>query len=90
MLTPATELLIEQSLLYPGGFLSPLAIGEAVSRALAEDLGRAGDITSMISHGSSPAFQNVCHWLRGLKTQVPGSAVTTSSPKRAPSRPVIT
>jgi nicotinate-nucleotide pyrophosphorylase (carboxylating) len=47
MLTPATAALIEQSLLFPGGFLSPLAIGEAVSRALAEDLGRAGDITSI-------------------------------------------
>ena len=35
MLTPATEALIEQSLLYPGGFLSPLAIDEAVTRALA-------------------------------------------------------
>ena len=44
----------------------------------------------MISHGVSPAFQNVCHWLRGLKTQVPGPAVTTSSPSRAPSVPVMT
>jgi nicotinate-nucleotide pyrophosphorylase (carboxylating) len=47
MLTRATEALIEQSLLYPGGFLSPLEIDEAVSRALAEDLGRAGDVTSI-------------------------------------------
>jgi nicotinate-nucleotide pyrophosphorylase (carboxylating) len=47
MLTPATEALIEQSLLYPGGFLSPLAIDQAVTRALTEDLGRAGDITSI-------------------------------------------
>jgi nicotinate-nucleotide pyrophosphorylase (carboxylating) len=47
MLTKATETLIEQSLLYPGGFLSPLEIDEAVTRALAEDLGRAGDITSI-------------------------------------------
>jgi len=47
MLTRATETLIEQSLLYPGGFLSPLAIDEAVNRALAEDLGRAGDVTSI-------------------------------------------
>jgi nicotinate-nucleotide pyrophosphorylase (carboxylating) len=31
---------------YPDAFLSPLAIEEAVSRALAEDFGRAGDITS--------------------------------------------
>ena len=35
------------SLLHPEAFLSPLAIDEAVQRALAEDLGRAGDITSI-------------------------------------------
>src|SRR5271154_2648639 len=35
------------SLLNPEAFLSPLAIDEAVHRALDEDLGRAGDITSM-------------------------------------------
>ena len=40
MTTPA-------SLLHPDAFLSPLAIDEAVRRALEEDLGRAGDITSM-------------------------------------------
>jgi nicotinate-nucleotide pyrophosphorylase (carboxylating) len=40
MTTPA-------SLLHPDAFLSPLAIDEAVHRALDEDLGRAGDITSM-------------------------------------------
>lgn len=39
MLTP-------ESLLYPDAFLSPLAIDEAVHRALDEDLGRAGDVTS--------------------------------------------
>lgn len=33
-------------LLAPGAFLSPLVIEEAVRRALEEDLGRAGDITS--------------------------------------------
>ena len=32
---------------HPEAFLSPLAIDEAVQRALNEDLGRAGDITSM-------------------------------------------
>ena len=47
MLTRATEVLIEQSLTYPGGFISPLEIEAAVDRALAEDLGRAGDITSI-------------------------------------------
>ena len=40
MITPA-------SLLHPDALLSPLAIDEAVHRALDEDLGRAGDITSM-------------------------------------------
>jgi nicotinate-nucleotide pyrophosphorylase (carboxylating) len=40
MTTPA-------SLLYSDAFLSPLAIDEAVQRALDEDLGRAGDITSI-------------------------------------------
>src|SRR5450631_3920107 len=34
-------------LLNPEAFLSPLAIDEAVQRALDEDLGRAGDITSV-------------------------------------------
>jgi nicotinate-nucleotide pyrophosphorylase (carboxylating) len=47
MLTRATEVLIERSLLFPSGFLSPLEIDEAVTRALAEDLGRAGDVTSI-------------------------------------------
>ncbi len=40
MMTPA-------SLLNPEAFLSPLAIEEAVARALDEDLGRAGDVTSI-------------------------------------------
>ncbi len=35
------------SLLCPDAFLSPLEIDEAVTRALREDLGRAGDITSI-------------------------------------------
>ena len=45
-MTRATQTLIE-SLLYPGGFISPLEIDGAVNRALAEDLGRAGDVTSI-------------------------------------------
>src|SRR5262249_1273866 len=40
MITPA-------SLLQPDAFLSPLAIDEAVARALDEDLGRAGDVTAI-------------------------------------------
>jgi nicotinate-nucleotide pyrophosphorylase (carboxylating) len=35
-----------QSLLCPNAFLSPLEIDDVVTRALAEDLGRAGDVTS--------------------------------------------
>ena len=35
------------ALLHPDAFLSPLAITEAVHRALDEDLGRAGDVTSI-------------------------------------------
>ena len=35
------------STLCPDAFLSPFAIEEAVDRALAEDLGRAGDVTSI-------------------------------------------
>jgi nicotinate-nucleotide pyrophosphorylase (carboxylating) len=35
------------SLLHPDAFLSPLAVDEAVMRALEEDLGRAGDITAI-------------------------------------------
>jgi nicotinate-nucleotide pyrophosphorylase (carboxylating) len=34
------------STIFPDAFLSPLAVEEAVNRALAEDFGRAGDITS--------------------------------------------
>jgi len=45
MTTPAMT--TPASLLFPDAFLSPLAIDEAVHRALDEDLGRAGDITSM-------------------------------------------
>src|SRR5215470_3125824 len=33
--------------IYPDAFLSPFAIEEAVKRALAEDFGRAGDVTSV-------------------------------------------
>ncbi len=42
-----THIVTPASLLYPEAFLSPLVIDEAVQRALDEDLGRAGDITSI-------------------------------------------
>jgi nicotinate-nucleotide pyrophosphorylase (carboxylating) len=38
--------ILQTSLLCPDAFLSPLEIDEAVQRALREDLGRAGDVTS--------------------------------------------
>jgi nicotinate-nucleotide pyrophosphorylase (carboxylating) len=38
---------MRNDLLAPNAFLNPLVVEEAVRRALAEDLGRAGDITSM-------------------------------------------
>jgi nicotinate-nucleotide pyrophosphorylase (carboxylating) len=34
-------------LICPDAFLSPLEIDASVTRALAEDLGRAGDVTSI-------------------------------------------
>ncbi len=42
-----TEIINPAELLCPEAFLSPLAIDEAVMRALDEDLGRAGDVTSI-------------------------------------------
>ena len=42
-----TEIINPSELLYPEAFLSPLVIDEAVMRALDEDLGRAGDVTSI-------------------------------------------
>src|SRR5215471_10760067 len=38
---------MSHSLLCPDAFLSPLEIDAVVTRALAEDLGRAGDVTSI-------------------------------------------
>ena len=42
-----TRIVMTTSLLCPDAFLSPLEIDAAVTRALAEDLGRAGDVTSI-------------------------------------------
>lgn len=39
--------MLPSALLHPDAFLSPLAITDAVRRALDEDLGRAGDVTSV-------------------------------------------
>src|SRR5262245_19929755 len=42
-----THIVTSAALLHPEASLSPLAIDEAVHRALDADLGRAGDITSI-------------------------------------------
>src|SRR3954471_10226373 len=44
---PRSKDIMPHSLLCPDAFLSPLEIDAAVTRALAEDLGRAGDVTSI-------------------------------------------
>jgi len=45
--TGADTIISMANTLCPDAFLSPFAIEEAVDRALAEDLGRAGDVTSI-------------------------------------------
>lgn len=52
MITPS-------SLLHPDAFLSPLAIDEVVTRALDEDLGRAGDVTSIATIPGATAARAV-------------------------------
>lgn len=52
MITPS-------SLLHPDAFLSPLAIDEVVTRALDEDLGRAGDLTSIATIPGATAARAV-------------------------------
>ena len=42
-----SDVLNPAALMHPDAFLSPLAIDDAVARALAEDLGRGGDVTSV-------------------------------------------
>ena len=34
----------------------------------------AGEMISRMRQGVSPAFQNVCHWSRGLNARSPASA----------------
>ena len=46
-------------LLQPDAFLSPLAVDEAVARALDEDLGRAGDVTSIATIPETTAARAV-------------------------------
>src|SRR5262245_34669242 len=58
-------------LLCPDAFLSPLEIDDAVTRALAEDLGRAGDITSIATipadaHGRAVVVARAAGVIAGL------------------------
>ena len=65
------------SLLCPDAFLSPLAIDEAVTRALAEDLGRAGDVTSIATiPESTPARAVVATRKAGVISGLPLVAAT--------------
>jgi nicotinate-nucleotide pyrophosphorylase (carboxylating) len=65
------------SLLCPEAFLSPLEIDAAVARALAEDLGRAGDVTSVatIPEGT-PARAVVVARQAGVISGLPLAAAT--------------
>src|ERR1700754_422898 len=65
------------SLLHPEAFLSPLAIDEAVTRALAEDLGRAGDVTSIATiPEDTPAHAIVVARAAGVIAGLPLVAAT--------------
>jgi nicotinate-nucleotide pyrophosphorylase (carboxylating) len=65
------------SLLHPDAFLSPLAIDEAVHRALDEDLGRAGDITSIATiPEATPAHAVMVARQAGVITGLPLAVAT--------------
>ena len=71
------------SLLCPDGFLSPLEIDAAVTRALAEDLGRAGDVTSIATiPADTPARAVVVARKAGVISGLP--LVAASFQKLAP------
>jgi nicotinate-nucleotide pyrophosphorylase (carboxylating) len=58
--------------LYPDAFLSPLVIDDAVTRALEEDLGRAGDVTSTaIVPAGTPARAVVASRRAGVISGLP-------------------
>jgi nicotinate-nucleotide pyrophosphorylase (carboxylating) len=65
------------TLLCPDAFLSPLEIDDAVTRALAEDLGRAGDVTSTATIPEDlPARAVVVARKAGVISGLPLCAVT--------------
>jgi nicotinate-nucleotide pyrophosphorylase (carboxylating) len=62
---------LRDALLCPDAFLSPLELDDAVGRALAEDLGRAGDVTSTATipaqaHGSGEVVARQAGVIAGL------------------------
>ena len=65
------------SLLCPDAFLSPLEIDATVTRALAEDLGRAGDVTSIATiPEDTPAHAVVVARAAGVIAGLPLVAAT--------------
>src|SRR5215468_6145903 len=68
-------MITSSSLLHPDAFLSPLAIDEAVTRALDEDLGRGGDVTSIATIPDTTTAHAVmvarqAGWIAGLPLAV--------------------
>src|SRR5262252_9524402 len=69
--------IMTRSLLCPDAFLSPLEIDAAVTRALAEDLGRAGDITAIATiPEDTPARAIVVACAAGVISGLPLVAAT--------------
>ena len=71
------RLVMTTSLLCPDAFLSPLEIDAVVTRALAEDLGRAGDVTSIATiPEDTPAHAIVVARAAGVIAGLPLVAAT--------------
>ena len=68
------------SLLCPDAFLSPIEIDAAVMRALAEDLGRAGDVTSTATIPEDARARAVVSPVRTtVRISTAGSPIAASS-----------
>lgn len=72
-----TDVLNPAALMHPQAFLSPLAIDDAVERALAEDLGRAGDVTSIATiPANTQAFAKLVARQAGVIAGLPLAVAT--------------
>jgi nicotinate-nucleotide pyrophosphorylase (carboxylating) len=72
-----TDVLNPAALMHPQAFLSPLAIDDAVTRALAEDLGRAGDVTSIATiPANTQAFAKMVARQAGVIAGLPLAVAT--------------